>query len=193
MLLAGVALRERQLFLITVGRLGQGNEQIAVGQMQCRFHGVGQTGADVILHDQTVNDDLDGVLFVFIKRNFLGQFIHRSVNADADITCFLCILKDLFMHTLFAADDGGKHDELCPCGQFADFVKNLVNGLLTDFLAADRTVRNTDTRIQQSQVVVNFRDGTDGGTRVFRCGFLVDGNGGGQTLNRVKLGLIKLP
>ena len=192
MLLAGIALRKGQLLFVAVGRLGQGNEQIAVGKMECCLDRVGQTCADVVLHDQTVDDDLDRVFFVFVKGDLLGQLIHGAVDADADITRLFCVLKDLFMHTLFAADDGRKDDELGSCGQLADLVKNLVDGLLADLLAADRTVRNADARIEQTQIVVDLGDGTDRGSRVFRGGLLVDGDRGGQTLDAVHIGLVQL-
>ena len=74
--------------------------------MQRRFDRVGQTCTDVILHNQTVDDDLNRMFFVFVKGNFLGQLVHRAIDTDTDITGLLCILEDLFMHTLFAADNG---------------------------------------------------------------------------------------
>ena len=49
-----------------------------------------------------------------------------------------------------------------------------------DLLAAHRTVRDPDTRIQQAQVVVDFRDRAHCGARVAGGGFLIDGDGRGQ-------------
>ena len=47
------------------------------------------------------------------------------------------------------------------------FIYNLVNGLLLDFSAADRAMRNTDSRIEKSHIVIDFGNGTDGGTGIF--------------------------
>ena len=51
---------------------------------------------------------------------------------------------------------------------------------------------HTDTRIQQSQVVVDLRDGSHGGTWVARCGFLINGNCRAETFDDINVWLIHL-
>ena len=46
--------------------------------------------------------------------------------------------------------------------------------------------------IEHAQVVVNFGDGGDGAARIRRTVHLLDGDGGGESLNEVHVGLLKL-
>ena len=46
---------------------------------------------------------------------------------------------------------------------------------------------------EQTQIVINLSYRTNCGTRIFGSGFLVDGNGGGQTINGVNIRLVHLP
>ena len=52
---------------------------------------------------------------------------------------------------------------------------------------------HTDARVQESQVVIDFCDCSDGGTRISRGRFLVNGDGGAQTLNDIHIWFIHLP
>ena len=51
---------------------------------------------------------------------------------------------------------------------------DLVDRLAGDLSATNRTVRNADPRIHQTQIIVNFRYRSYCGTRVFIRGFLID-------------------
>ena len=44
-----------------------------------------------------------------------------------------------------------------------------------------------DSGIEQTQIVIDLCDSSHGGTRVFGCGFLVNGNRRGQALNAVHI------
>ena len=72
-------------------------------------------------------------------------------------------------------------------------IGHLVDGLLADLAAAFGAVRHAHARIEQAQIVVDLRHGAHGGTGISRRGLLVDGNGGGQTLNGVDIRLFHLP
>ena len=53
-------------------------------------------------------------------------------------------------------------------------------------------MRNADTGEQQAQVIVNFGDGADGGTRVVGGALLVDRNGRGKAFDIVHIRLLHL-
>jgi len=53
---------------------------------------------------------------------------------------------------------------------------DLLTGLSRDGLAAVRAMRNANGGIDHAEVIVNFRDGSNRGTRRARSGLLLDGN-----------------
>ena len=148
---------------------------------------------DVGAEDEAVDDDLDIVLFVLFEGNFLAEVIHVPVGADADIARAARVLENFYMLAFFAADDR-RHDlHARALAQRHELVDDLVDGLLADLLAAVRTVRRADARPEQAQIVVHLRHRADGGSGVLRGGLLVDGNGGGEALDIVDVGLFLLP
>ena len=148
---------------------------------------------DVGAEDEAVDDDLDVVLFVLLEGNFLAEVVHIPVGADADIARAARILENFHMLALFPADDR-RHDlHARALAQRHELVDDLVDGLLANFLAAVGAVRRADARPEQAQIVVHLRHRADGGSWVLRGGLLVDGNGGGEALDIVDVGLFLLP
>src|SRR3989338_6477584 len=64
--------------------------------------------------------------------------------------------------------------------------------LLRELLSAEHTVHRTDFRPEQAHIIVDFRDGSDGGTRVPRRGFLVDRDRGAGPLDALDVRLFHL-
>ena len=187
--LARVILREEDIAV--VGQDICKNE--AARERRRGLAGVRQAVNDVGAEDEAVDDDLDVVLFVLLEGNFLAEVVHVPVSADADIAGLARVLKNLDVLALFAADDR-RHDlHARPLAQRHELVDDLVDGLLADLLAAVRTVRRADARPEQAQIVVHLRHRADGGAGVLRGGLLVDGDGGGETLDVVDVGLFLLP
>ncbi|OPY04812.1 MAG: hypothetical protein A4E66_02534 [Syntrophus sp. PtaB.Bin001] len=62
----------------------------------------------------------------------------------------------------------------------------------TDFPPADVTVGDADSGEEKTQVVVDFRDGADGGTRILTGGPLFDGDGGRQPLDGFHIRFVHL-
>jgi hypothetical protein len=83
--------------------------------------------------------------------------------------------------------------QLRPLGQLHNAVYNLVDGLFFDFLAAFRAMGNPDSCVEQTQIIINLRYRTDGGTRVMARCFLVDGDGRRKPLDEVYIRLFHLP
>src|SRR5208337_3227649 len=69
-------------------------------------------------------------------------------------------------------------------------VGDLVNRVLLDLLAADAAIGTANTRVQQAKVVVNFRGGGDGRSRVAGGVFLANGDGRGDAVNHVSVGFL---
>ena len=97
------------------------------------------------------------------------------------------------MLALFAANDRREQLHARLFFERHQAVNDLVDGLLMNLLAAFRAVRRADTRPEQTHIVVDLRDRADRRARVLRGGFLVDGDGRGQTVDVVHVRLVHLP
>ena len=129
------------------------------------------------LDHQTVHHDFNRVLDIFVEFDFLGKFVHIAVDSGTYVTVLSGTLQNLGMLALLPPDDRRKELDFCALGQLHNLVRHFVHGLSFDYLAAVRAVRNTDSRIEQTEVIVNLRHGSDRGTRVAVRGFLVDADG----------------
>ena len=193
MLLAGVGLRKFQLLCLSLALSGSRlNDQMSVGNRQRVLHGIRQTGFNSFPKHQSVHDDLNIVFFVFLQRNGFGKVIQIAVHANTDVPPFFGIGKHFFVHTLLPSHNGSQDHEPRSFFHHQDPINDLVGGLLTDLLAAHGTVRNSDTSIQQTKIIVNFRHGSHRGTGIFGCGLLVDGDGGRKSVDGINVGLIQL-
>ena len=164
----------------------------AVGKTCSGLNRVGKTGTDIRADNKTVHNDFDIVLFILLRLDVLGEFVHYTVHTDTDKTAFLCALKLLLMLTLAATDYRGKNLNSGLFRQFQHAVDYLVDSLLVDLSAADRTVGHTDTGIEKTEIVVNLGDCADGRTGILGGGLLVDGDGRGKTLDFIHIGLFHL-
>ena len=79
-----------------------------------------------------------------------------------------------------------------PLGKLQDLIDDLVNGLLADLLAADRTVGGAHPRPEEAEVVVDLRHRAHGRPGVLAGGLLVDGDGGGESVDIVHVRLLHL-
>ena len=49
-----------------------------------RFHGIRQTGLHAVLHDETVNDNFDGMFLILLQLDRLVKSAHIAIHANAD-------------------------------------------------------------------------------------------------------------
>src|SRR6185437_13261385 len=73
-----------------------------------------------------------------------------------------------------------------------DSVDDLLRRLFADRLATDRAVWAADPGVEQSQVVIDLGDRSDGGARIAAGGLLIDGDGGRETFDEVDVRLVHL-
>ena len=187
--LAGVVLGEAQRFAFPA----QIHQQQPPGQGKRGFGGVGQAAGDAGLDHQAIHHDFNVVLFVLFELDFLAQIVQNPIHPCADIAGLFRVLEHLHMLALAPADHRGEKLDAAPLGQLLDAIHDLVNGLLANLPAALGAVGHADTRPEQTQVVVNLRHRADGGAGVAGGGFLVDGDGGGEAVDVVHIGLVHLP
>ena len=96
------------------------------------------------------------------------------------------------MLPLFTPDHRGQHLNPGALGQGHDLVDDLIHRLLADFFAALGAVGGPHPGPEKAEVVVNLRHRPHGGPGVFAGGFLVDGDGGGEAVDVVHVGLFHL-
>ena len=187
--LTGVVLGEGEILLLPQ----KVDDHQSAGELGSGLHAVRQPLADVGPDDEPVHDDLDGVLFVLFQLDLLVQLVETSVHSGPDIAGALGVLKHLGVFALFAPDHRSHHLDPGPLRQRQHLIDDLVNGLLADLPAAVGAVRRTRSGPQQTEIVVDLRHGAHGGPGVLAGGFLVDGNGGAETLDIVHIRLVHLP
>ena len=168
------------------------DEYAAVSQLERGFDGVGQALVNTVLNDDAVDDHLDGVLVLLGELGRVGELHGFAVHTGTRIALGQQVLEEVYELALTCTDDGREDLQAGAFGVFLQNVHDLLRGLLGDFLATFGAVRVADARPEQTHVVVDFGDGTDGRTRVLGGGFLVDGNRRGEALDEVDVGLVDL-
>jgi hypothetical protein len=133
------------------------------------------------------------MLLVLVKLDLFREVVQIAVDPHADIAAFLGVGKHLFVHSLLSAHNGSEDQKTRALGKCEDAVDDLVGCLLTDFLAANGTVRNSDPRIKQAEIIVYFGYRSDSRTRILRSGFLINRNRGRQPFDGIDIRLVELP
>ena len=156
---------------------------------------VGETWVGVIgwdgLEDDAIDDGFDGVVFALFETHAFGELGHLAVDAGAE--ALLVEGFELFAELAFAAaDDGGIDGDAFAGSEGDDAFDDLIGGLAGDGVAAVGAVRLAYAGVEEAEVVVDFGDGTDGGTRAAAGGFLLDGDGGREAVDGVDVGALHL-
>jgi len=186
--LAGVILGEHQVLLLPQ----EVDDHQPAGEAGGGLHAVRQALLDVRPDDEPVHHDLDVVLFVFLQLDVLVQLVEVPVHPGPDIAGALGVLEHLGVLALLAPDHRRHHLDTGALRQGKDLVNDLVDGLLADLLAALGAVGRAHPGPEEPQVVVDLRHRAHGGAGVFAGGLLVNGDGGGKSLDIVHIRLVHL-
>ena len=162
----------------------------AVRELERRLDGVGQPVAQVVLHHEPVDDDLDRVLELLVELDLLVELAHLAVDLHAGEALAAQLLEQILVLALAVADDRRVDGELRPLGQPQHLVDDRLDRLPRDRPPADGAMRPSGARVEQAQVVVDLRDGADGRARVPRRRLLVDRDRRREPVDRVDVGLL---
>ena len=187
-ILAGVVLGEEKVPVLAYDI----DDHQAAGEAGGGLHRVGEAAGDVLFDDQPVHHHLDAVLPVLVQLDLLGEVVDGPVTPDPDVAGLPGVLEDLLMLALLAPDDGGHDLDAGGLRQGHHLIDDLVHGLLPDLLAALGAVGGAHPGPQQAEIVIDLGDGAHGGAGVFGGGLLVDGDGGGEAVDIVHVGLFHL-
>ena len=107
------------------------------------------------------------MLFVFLKLYLLRKVIRYSVNSHSHKAALANTVKLLDVFALSAADDRRKYLDFCARFKLHNSVNDCIHALTGNLSSADGAVRYTDPRIEQSQIIIYFRNRSDRGARIF--------------------------
>ena len=164
----------------------------AAGQLQRGFDGLLEALRDAIFQQQTVHHDFDGVILAAVERDRLIEIHQIAIHARADVAFLRVLLEFLFVFALAAANHWREHHDAVVRLQRQHRLHDLFGGLARDGLAAIGAVRRADGAVNHAQIIVNFRDGADGGARRTRRGLLLDGDRRRKAFDGIDVGALHL-
>ena len=113
-----------------------------------------------------------------IDRGDLLDAVGRAVDAHSQEPLRPQFIPQLRIALADGDFDGGCDVQTSPCGEGEDAFDDLVGGLADDGDLAGGTVRLSQAGEEDSQIVIDFGDGADGGAGAVADGLLLDGDGG---------------
>ena len=123
----------------------------------------------------------------------VGQLQRDAVDPDPGEALLGQVVEKGGVLALAPPHHRGHDLEAGALGQLEHPVHDLLRGLAGHRTAALGAVGVPDAGVEQSEVVVDLGDGPHRRTRVARGRLLVDGDGRGQALDEVDVGLVHLP
>src|SRR5579859_1486093 len=156
-----------------------GDRHQAGSELEGGSDGLLEARGDALLDQQTVDYHFDGVVLALVQNGRRVERVKFAIHADADVAILRKLLHFLAIKAFAATHDGSEnHDAIIGLAKVAieDGLDDLVAGLASDGLTAIGTMGNADGAVNDAEIIVNFGDGADGGTRGARSGFLLDGN-----------------
>ena len=141
---------------------------------------------------QAIDYGFDGVVLVAIEFDRFAHVVQLAVDAHAHVAGFADVLEDLLVMSLAILDQRREHLNAAAFGHGRDSIDDLIGGLHLHFAAADRAVRHADARVEQAQIVVDFRCRAHGRSGVAAGTALIDRDGGTQPLDLIDVGLLHL-
>ena len=99
-----------------------------------------------------------------------------TIYHNADISAFLCLCKNLCMLPFSSSYYRCQKLNLRPFRQCHKFIYHLIHRLFFDFFPTLWTMRNPNSCIKQTEIIINLRYCSYRRTRITVCRFLVNGN-----------------
>ena len=121
----------------------------------------GKARPDLRLVLQAVDDDLDIVLDAAVELEVVGQAHNLPVHARPDEAALEHVFEKILVLTFLSTNHRREHQKPGPLGQGQNPRDDLLARLRRDRSAADWAMAQADPRIQDAQVVVDFRNRAD--------------------------------
>ena len=163
-----------------------------VGEVERDFDRFCEPALDARLHDQPIDDDVDGVVAPAIELDVFVERAERAVDARLGEPFFLQLGELLLELPFAAADDRRQHVDARILRIQHHHVHDALERLRGDLAPALMAMRDADVREQQPQVVVNLGDGAHRRSRVRGGRLLLDGDRGRETVDEIDVRLLHL-
>ena len=142
------------------------------------------------MHFDAVDDDLYVVGLIAIHHHTEFNLAHHAVDAHAGEACLADMFEQLAVMALTAAYGGCQYVDAFAIKLLKDQVGDLLFGVAHHALACVVGVSLADAGVEQTQEVVDLRDGAHGGARVLVHAFLLDADDGTQARDLVDVGTL---
>ena len=146
----------------------------ALSEVQGRHHGILYPLLILLRRFQTVHDQFDEMGLVPVKGGHLIEFAQLSVYPDLGISPLAHLLEKFLVMTFAALDHRCEKIALAVAVVLHDQGHYLLIGVTDHGPAGLGRIGGRCPRIQQTEEIVDFRDGTDGRAGVVAGGLLLD-------------------
>ncbi|MNP24168.1 hypothetical protein D3C76_1169140 [compost metagenome] len=119
----------------------------------------------------------------------IGKVTHFTVDTGADIALACQVFQRFSVLAFTLFNDWGQQHQALVLWLRQYVIHHLADGLCGQRHIMIRAARLAHAGKQQTQIVMNFGNGTDRGTRVMRRGFLLDGDSRRQPFDMVDVRL----
>ena len=130
------------------------------------------------------------MLEFLVELGCLGNLIERAVDFYTFKSATLEFSQFLAEFALLAARDGRQQQKARPFRHGQHTIHHLGHGLRFNWQAGRRRIGHADPRPKQAHIIMDFRDGADGGARIMAGGFLFDRNRGREPFDRIHIRLL---
>ena len=151
-------------------------------------HAVAQPLVVLRLHLQLVDDHLDVVVLVAVNLQPGHRLADFAIDADVEVALAAHLLEQLAVVALSAAHQRSEYHHRPPLVLTKDKLDDFLLGVLHHTLAGLVGIGVGSTGIEQTEVVIDLGGRTDGGTGIFVCRFLFDGDDGAETGDLIDIG-----
>ena len=172
--------------------VGEQHQQQPLGKLHRGAHRLGEPPAHRVLDDQTIDDDLDGVLLVLVKFGDIVTVHDIAIDANPYKALAADPRQQLLMPAFSFGDQGRKEDDLRPLFELHQAIDHILHRLGGNFAAADMAMGMAAAGEQQAQVIVDLGDRPHRRAGVLAGGLLLDGHGGRQALQGIDIRLVHL-
>lgn len=170
------------------------NHQHALALLEGRSYGLGHSAETAvgIAHSDAVNDKFYIVGLVAVDLHVHGQLPDLSIYAHAQESFFSYLRKELAIVALATLYERGHYHDVLAGIALAYEVDNLLLGILYHGLAACGGDGLSDTRIQQTDKIIDLGNGSYRGAGILVGGLLLDRNDGAESVDTVYVGTLHI-
>ncbi len=137
-----------------------------VGEIESRFDGIGKPPLYLVIQDDAIDHHVNMMLDLLVEFRHFLNIIDFAIDLDALEPALSEIEKFLAVFTFAAANDGRHQVKPLTRAHGHDLINHLADGLARNWQARRRGIGHADARIEQAQVIIDFRHRADGGAGI---------------------------